>query len=275
MYQLWNSAHAKLLMSSKQISSPPSPTHSPFILQFLPCMTCSWRYRSKKKAFVKSADTWKDGNGGSQTIDENFNKIKKYCKVVRAVCHTQVQEFDHKCNNVNLAHLLCCSWVWSKAFDRRSRMWWRFRWTEGQYLIKWTGSGITWRNLYQWKRYLARMKWSTALVLPRAKDSKASLHSYTEDVELLPFYLGVTSRWHTKKLPRKTHKGLRKVACIGAWHPSRVQFSVARAGQKGYHHRTECNKKIYRIGDSKDPQNAATEFDPTEKRISPMVKIAG
>jgi ribosomal protein L3 len=62
------------------------------------------------------------------------------------------------------------------------------------------------------------------------------------------FCSGVTSRWHCKKLPRKTHKGLRKVACIGAWHPSRVQFSVARAGQKGYHHRTEINKKIYRIG---------------------------
>ena len=61
-------------------------------------------------------------------------------------------------------------------------------------------------------------------------------------------YKGVTSRWHTRKLPRKTHKGLRKVACIGAWHPSRVSFSVARAGQKGYHHRTEINKKIYRIG---------------------------
>lgn len=82
---------------------------------------------------------------------------------------------------------------------------------------------------------------------------------------------GVTSRWHTKKLPRKTHKGLRKVACIGAWHPSRVQFSVPRAGQKGYHHRTECNKKIYRIGESKDLKNAATEFDPTEKRITPVV----
>ena len=61
-------------------------------------------------------------------------------------------------------------------------------------------------------------------------------------------FVGVTSRWHTKKLPRKTHKGLRKVACIGAWHPSRVSFTVARAGQKGYHHRTEMNKKIYRIG---------------------------
>ena len=59
---------------------------------------------------------------------------------------------------------------------------------------------------------------------------------------------GVTSRWHPKKLPRKTHKGLRKVACIGAWHPARVSFSIARAGQKGYHHRTEINKKIYRMG---------------------------
>lgn len=59
---------------------------------------------------------------------------------------------------------------------------------------------------------------------------------------LLP--AGVTSRWHTKKLPRKTHKGLRKVACIGAWHPARVGCSIARAGQKGYHHRTELNKKV-------------------------------
>merc|ERR1712216_593995 len=57
-------------------------------------------------------------------------------------------------------------------------------------------------------------------------------------------YNGVTFRWGTKKLPRKTHKGLRKVACIGAWHPSRVCFSVPRAGQYGYHHRTEVNKKV-------------------------------
>merc|ERR1719376_1576151 len=80
--------------------------------------------------------------------------------------------------------------------------------------------------------------------------------------------MGVTSRWGTKKLPRKTHKGLRKVACIGAWHPSRGAYSVARVGQKGYHHRTEINKKIYRIGDGfhmKDGKlvsnNAMTEQD--------------
>merc|ERR1711976_1013961 len=77
--------------------------------------------------------------------------------------------------------------------------------------------------------------------------------------------------------PRKTHKGLRKVACIGAWHPARVAFSVARAGQKGYHHRTEISKKIYRIGQgihTKDGKviknNASTEFDLTEKTITPL-----
>eukprot|EP00088_Acartia_fossae_P065954 TRINITY_DN81481_c0_g1_i1.p1 TRINITY_DN81481_c0_g1~~TRINITY_DN81481_c0_g1_i1.p1 ORF type:complete len:400 (-),score=21.77 TRINITY_DN81481_c0_g1_i1:54-1253(-) len=81
---------------------------------------------------------------------------------------------------------------------------------------------------------------------------------------------GVTHRWGTKKLPRKTHKGLRKVACIGAWHPSRVMYSVGRAGQNGYHHRTEKNKKIYRVGKGDDPANASTDYDLTKKQITPM-----
>ena len=44
---------------------------------------------------------------------------------------------------------------------------------------------------------------------------------------------GVVTRWGVTRLPRKTHRGLRKVACIGAWHPSRLSFTVARAGQNG------------------------------------------
>ena len=90
-------------------------------------------------------------------------------------------------------------------------------------------------------------------------------------------YNGVTKRWGTKKLPRKTHRGNRKVACIGAWHPARVQWTVARAGQMGYHHRTEINKKVYLIGDacrqadgSMEYKNATTASDLTEKAITPM-----
>jgi len=38
----------------------------------------------------------------------------------------------------------------------------------------------------------------------------------------------------------------------------------------GYHHRTELNKKIYRIGSGADPANATTESDATKKAITPM-----
>jgi len=81
---------------------------------------------------------------------------------------------------------------------------------------------------------------------------------------------GVIARWGITRLPRKTHRGLRKVACIGAWHPSRVAFSVARSGQHGYHHRTEMNKKIFRIGKKDDKTSASTDNDLTEKSITPL-----
>merc|ERR1711890_147786 len=89
---------------------------------------------------------------------------------------------------------------------------------------------------------------------------------------------GVTSRWGTKKLPRKTHRGLRKVACIGAWHPARVSYTVARGGQKGYHHRVEINKKIYRVGKGYSQNEAgkvvknqaSTAVDLTPKAITPI-----
>ena len=38
----------------------------------------------------------------------------------------------------------------------------------------------------------------------------------------------------------------------------------------GYHHRTELNKKIYRIGSGTDDANASTESDVTKKTITPM-----
>merc|ERR1711991_803639 len=91
-------------------------------------------------------------------------------------------------------------------------------------------------------------------------------------------FKGVVSRWGVSILPRKTHRGARKVACIGAWHPARVSFSVARAGQKGYHHRTEVNKKIFRIGEGIHTDadgnlvfnNAPTNVDITPKSITPL-----
>jgi len=82
---------------------------------------------------------------------------------------------------------------------------------------------------------------------------------------------GVISRWAVTRLPRKTHRGLRKVACVGAWHPSAIRWTVARSGQKGLFHRTEINKKIYRIG--KCGQNSSctsTPFDISDFNVNPM-----
>jgi len=59
---------------------------------------------------------------------------------------------------------------------------------------------------------------------------------------------GVIKRFGVSRLPRKTRRGLRKVACIGAWHPSAVKWTVARTGNLGYYHRTHINQKLYRVG---------------------------
>eukprot|EP00408_Alexandrium_pacificum_P033706 CAMPEP_0171276096 /NCGR_PEP_ID=MMETSP0790-20130122/63664_1 /TAXON_ID=2925 /ORGANISM="Alexandrium catenella, Strain OF101" /LENGTH=245 /DNA_ID=CAMNT_0011745185 /DNA_START=23 /DNA_END=760 /DNA_ORIENTATION=+ len=58
----------------------------------------------------------------------------------------------------------------------------------------------------------------------------------------------------------------------GMLRPVRQRASVPRSGQKGYGHRTEINKKIYRIGKAvkDDPHGAMTENDLTEKGITPM-----
>ena len=82
---------------------------------------------------------------------------------------------------------------------------------------------------------------------------------------------GVITRWGVSRLPRKTHRGLRQVACIGAWHPARVAWTVARSGAMGMNHRTEMNKKVYRVGLKGDATHmATTDYDVTEKDITPM-----
>jgi large subunit ribosomal protein L3 len=47
----------------------------------------------------------------------------------------------------------------------------------------------------------------------------------------------------------------RVVGSIGPWTPSRTMWTVAMAGQMGYHKRTEYNKKILKIGDVSDTED--------------------
>jgi large subunit ribosomal protein L3 len=59
---------------------------------------------------------------------------------------------------------------------------------------------------------------------------------------------GVVKRWGVKILSHKSNKTKRGVATLGPWGPARVLYTVPRAGQMGYHQRTEFNKRILKIG---------------------------
>ncbi|KAL1378019.1 hypothetical protein pipiens_015876 [Culex pipiens pipiens] len=60
-------------------------------------------------------------------------------------------------------------------------------------------------------------------------------------------------------LPRKAHKDLRKVVCIGDWHSSGGAITVTRNGQDNYYHHTEIHKKI----------NANTQMMTRSARTAP------
>ncbi|NHI91321.1 MAG: 50S ribosomal protein L3 [Candidatus Lokiarchaeota archaeon] len=61
-------------------------------------------------------------------------------------------------------------------------------------------------------------------------------------------FQGVVRRMGIKILPRKSRKTVRGVGSIGPWKPARVSYTVPRSGQMGFHHRTEYNKRILKIG---------------------------
>ncbi|KAI9099374.1 ribosomal protein L3, partial [Phlyctochytrium arcticum] len=169
---------------------------------------------------------------GGKPITQQLERITKYCQVIRVIAHTQVRKVKI---GQKKAHVM---------------------------EIQLNGGSIA-----------DKVKWAKEH-FEKTVDIK-SVFEQDEMIDIIGVtkghgFEGVTHRWGTKKLPRKTHKGLRKVACIGAWHPSRVMYSVPRAGQDGYHHRTEMNKKIYRVGTAGDKSSAATEYDLTEKTITPL-----
>jgi large subunit ribosomal protein L3 len=61
-------------------------------------------------------------------------------------------------------------------------------------------------------------------------------------------FQGPVKRYGVTILQAKGRKTKRGVATLGPWNPHHVMYSVARAGQMGYHQRTEYNKRILKIG---------------------------
>merc|ERR1712040_4464 len=187
---------------------------------------------------TKACLKWKD-EVGKKEIEKDLNQIKKYCQVVRVICHTQQQLLRRRQKKAHIME------------------------------IQLNGGTIADKVNFAREHFEKKVPIKSVF----GKDEMIDVIGVTKGKG----FKGVTSRWHTKKLPRKTHRGLRKVACIGAWHPSRISYTVARGGQKGYHHRVEINKKIYRLGagyktegGKVDMNNGSTEADLTEKSINPV-----
>jgi len=171
-------------------------------------------------------------NDGQKEINAELERIKQYCQCVRVIAHTQVLKLKL---GMKKAHLM---------------------------EIQVNGGDIA-------------AKVDFAVNLFEKPVPVDAVFSKDEMIDVIGVtkghgYEGVTTRWGVTRLPRKTHRGLRKVACIGAWHPAKVQYSVARAGQNGFHHRTEMNKKIFKIGKAGAENLGGTEHDLTEKGINPV-----
>jgi large subunit ribosomal protein L3e len=194
-------------------------------------------YRAKRKAFTLYAARITEEN--NKDVETELNRMKKYCQVIRVLAHTQIRKVGLRQKKAHLMEVQV--------------------------------NGGTIAEKVDWGYTLFERKVPVDTVFNQ--NDMIDVIGVTKGKG----YEGVITRWGTATLPRKTHRGLRKVACIGAWHPARVRFTVARAGQNGYHHRTEMNKKIYRIGaaaTSEDGKtlnpNASTPHDLTEKAITPL-----
>jgi large subunit ribosomal protein L3e len=171
-----------------------------------------------------------------KNITSQLDRIKKYCQVVRVIVHTQLDKLNLRQKKAHVREIQVNGGTIAQKVD------------------------------------FARQNFEQEIRVSKVFDQDEMIDVI--GVTKGKGYEGVTTRFGTKRLPRKTHRGLRKVGCIGAWHPARVRFTVARAGQLGYHHRTDMNKKIYRIGVGiryeGGATNATTAADLTEKAITPL-----
>mmetsp|Transcript_109658 Transcript_109658/g.305625 ORF Transcript_109658/g.305625 Transcript_109658/m.305625 type:complete len:419 (+) Transcript_109658:89-1345(+) len=193
-------------------------------------------HKAKRKAFTKYQKRWSEASkgSGSSPMSAEVERAKKYCQVIRAICHTQISKVKIGQRKAHIKEIQVNGGTTEKKVD-------------------------------------------FVMGLLEQEVKVADVFSQDEMIDVIGAtkghgIKGVVTRWGVTRLARKSHRGLRKVACIGSWHPARVQCQVPRSGQKGYGHRTEINKKIYRIGKAvkDDPHNAMTESDLTEKSITPM-----
>ncbi len=61
---------------------------------------------------------------------------------------------------------------------------------------------------------------------------------------------GPVTRFGVKRKQHKSRKSVRAVGVISPWHPATVMYTVARAGQMGFHQRIMKNNRILAVGNA-------------------------
>jgi len=193
-------------------------------------------YKNWMNSKKKAFTKYAEKSKDEKNFNAQVNRIKKYCQVVRVIVHTQLHLLNFRQKKAHVMEIQVNGGKVAEKVD---------------FAVKHLEKEINASSIFE-------------------QDEMIDIIGVTKGKG----FEGVTARWGTKRLPRKTHRGLRRVGCIGGWHPARVRYTVARAGQNGYHHRTEINKKIYRIGTGikfeGGKTNASTAADLTEKSITPL-----
>jgi large subunit ribosomal protein L3e len=190
---------------------------------------------SKKKAFSKYVDKKYKDESSKEHYSRDLARIKKYATVVRVICATQFHKLSFRQHKAHIMEVQVNGGTIAQKVD------------------------------------FAKAKFEGEVRV-------GEVFEHSECVDTIGVtrgkgMAGVIKRFGVSRLNRKTHRGLRKVACIGAWHPSAVKWTVARRGQLGYHSRTQINNKIYRIGAGANTgvdNNATTEADAVVKNITPL-----
>ena len=190
----------------------------------------------KRKAFTKYAEKWKADPKSKDHVNRDIARISKYCQVVRVMAATQIEKCKLRQKKAHLLEIQV-----NGGANAAEKVQWAVSKFEGEVSV---GEVFSMNEMVD------------TIAITRGKGTQ-----------------GVIKRFGVTRLPRKTHRGLRKVACIGAWHPSAVAWTVARAGNLGYYHRTQINQKVYRVGSGVvrgTNNNASTEADPDAKSITPV-----
>jgi large subunit ribosomal protein L3e len=189
----------------------------------------------KKRAFTKYAKRYQEDPKSKRHVNRDLQRIKKFCTVVRVIIASQMDKLHFRQRKAHIMEVQVNGGTVTQKVD------WAVSKFEKEISVGEVFSGF---------------EMVDTIAITKGKGTE-----------------GVIKRFGVTRLPRKTHRGLRKVACIGAWHPAAVKWTVARTGNLGYHHRTQINQKIFRVGSGAvrgTKNNASTEQDPHVKNITPI-----